>query len=115
MSDEIDRRAAKAVGWTQIAEEPWFWVDRNGMSVGIGIDEDSWSPSTDRNDLAELLREVKNSGYDTKFISSLADKLSIVKYDFDCQIDIWSAFDFLTANPAVICEAACEVLEAANG
>ena len=112
MSDELDRRAALAMGWTWglVGYDSCWHKDGNFKRLGS-----DWSPSTDRNDLAELLREVKNSGYDTKFISSLADKLSIVKYDFDCQIDIWSAFDFLTANPAVICEAACEVLEAANG
>ena len=97
MSDELDRRAAKAVGWTQIAEEPWFWVDRNGMSVGIGIDEDSWSPSTDRNDLAELLREVERRG---------------LEFDLDMIFEFPSISATFGIDTAKLCEAACEVLEA---
>ena len=111
MSDELDRRAAKAVGWTQIAEEPWFWVDRNGMSVGIGIDEDSWSPSTDRNDLAELLREVERRGLALDMVDKAVD--AWMKNDTHDNTDM-CMFWFLVADPAVICLAAVEVLEAAN-
>ena len=116
MSDELDRRAAKAVGWTQIAEEPWFWVDRNGMSVGIGIDEDSWSPSTDRNDLAELLREVERRGMQKAFIERMSDHAPMLTAQQlrNFEDDWLEPFWYMTADPAIICEAVCEVLEAAN-
>ena len=108
MSEELDRRAAKAMGWKQIAEEPWFWVDNNGMTVSVGMEDDTWSPSTDRNDLAELLKEVERRDCQGAFTMK-------VMHEWPARpIGSLYAFSFwlLTADPAIICEAACEVLEA---
>ena len=112
MSEELDRRAALAMGWKQIAEEPWFWVDNNGMAVLIGMEDDTWSPSTDRNDLVELLREVERRGLALDMVDRAVD--SWMKNDTHNNTDM-CMFWFLVADPAAICLAAVEVLEAANG
>ena len=107
MSDELDRRAALAMGWTETDMRP-VWKDKFGNSHWVGGVE-CWSPSTDRNDLAELLREVERRGV-------------VATYNVSTRIrDLWSAdesvlanqyFFAMTTDPAIICEAACEVLEA---
>lgn len=108
MSD-LDRRAALAMGWT------WAEHTRRVGGGGHWKSPDGsmfyrWSPSTDRNDLSELFREVERRGLEMEFIdkstwewSGLSDKS--VMYTF------W----LLTADPAIICLAAVETLEAANG
>ena len=115
MSEELDRRAALAMGWKQIAEEPWFWVDNNGMAVLIGMEDDTWSPSTDRNDLVELLREVERRGLG----DSLARKMRVLWMGDGRAATEWPINDYtfwlMILDPSRICEAACEVLEAANG
>ena len=105
MSEELDRRAALAMGWTWglVGYDSCWNKDGNFKRLGS-----SWSPSTDRNDLAELLREVERRGI-------------VATYNMSTRVrDLWSAdesilanqyFFVLTADPAVICEAACKVLE----
>ena len=105
MSEELDRRAALAMGWTWglVGYDSCWHKDGNFKRLGS-----SWSPSTDRNDLAELLREVERRGI-------------VATYNMSTRVrDLWSAdesilanqyFFALTADPAVICAAACEVLE----
>ena len=105
MSEELDRRAALAMGWTWglVGYDSCWNKDGNFKRLGS-----SWSPSTDRNDLAELLREVERRGI-------------VATYNMSTRVrDLWSAdesilanqyFFALTADPAVICEAACKVLE----
>ena len=105
MSEELDRRAALAMGWTWglVGYDSCWHKDGNFKRLGS-----SWSPSTDRNDLAELLREVERRGI-------------VATYNMSTRVrDLWSAdesilanqyFFALTADPAVICEAACKVLE----
>ena len=110
MSDELDRRAALAMGWTEYTQKNTgdkYWVNSEDVLRLV----ESWSPSTDRNDLAELLREVERRGV-------------VATYNVSTRIrDLWSAdesvlanqyFFAMTADPAIICEAVCEVLEAAN-
>ena len=105
MSEELDRRSALAMGWTWglVGYDSCWHKDGNFKRLGS-----SWSPSTDRNDLAELLREVERRGI-------------VATYNMSTRVrDLWSAdesilanqyFFALTADPAVICEAACKVLE----
>ena len=106
MSEELDRRAALAMGWKETGISP-IWETKTGESRWLGYIE-GWSPSTDRNDLAELLREVEWRGI-------------VATYNMSTRVrDLWGAdesilanqyFFALTADPAVICEAACKVLE----
>ena len=107
MSDELDRRAALAMGWTETDMRP-VWKDKFGNSHWVGGVE-CWSPSTDRNDLAELLREVERRGLALDMVDKAVD--AWMKNDTHDNTDM-CMFWFLVADPAVICEAACEVLEA---
>ena len=98
MSDELDRRAALAMGWKETGISP-IWETKTGESRWLGYIE-GWSPSTDRNDLAELLREVERRGLAHDF-----------EHAFFRTAGWIYVFGALTADPAVICAAACEVLE----
>ena len=114
MSDELDRRAALAMGWT-VRVEAVIGTSGGTIEYWGGDREErpinAFRPSTDRNDLAELLREVERRGV-------------VATYNVSTRIrDLWSAdesvlanqyFFAMTADPAIICEAVCEVLEAAN-
>ena len=110
MSDELDRRAALAMGWTWIQhtsetfdESDGHWTAQNGH-----MERYFFSPSTDRNDLAELLKEVERRDCQCAFTMK-------VMHEWPARpIGSLYAFSFwlLTADPAIICEAACEVLEA---
>ena len=97
MSDELDRRAALAMGWKETDMRP-VWRDKFGNSHWVGGVE-GWSPSTDRNDLAELLREVERRG---------------VEFDLDRIFEFPSIAATFGIDVAKLCEAACGVLEAAN-
>ena len=97
MSDELDRRAALAMGWTETGMRP-VWRDKFGNSHWVGGIE-GWSPSTDRNDLAELLREVERRG---------------LEFDLDMIFEFPSIAATFGIDVAKLCEVACEVLEAAN-
>ena len=108
MSDELDRRAALAMGWTETDMRP-VWKDKFGNSHWVGGVE-CWSPSTDRNDLAELLREVERR---KPLAFDLNDKI-LTLWESDKEHHAFFAYSII-ADPAIICEAACEVLEAANG
>ena len=108
MSDELDRRAALAMGWTWGLvgyDSCWY---KDGDFKRLGSD---WSPSTDRNDLAELLREVERRGLALDMVDRAVD--AWMKNDTHDNTDM-CMFWFLVSDPAIICEAACEVLEAAN-
>ena len=109
MSDELDRRAALAMGWTWIQhtsetfdESDGHWTAQNGH-----MERYFFSPSTDRNDLAELIREVGRLGLDHKMATKMFDKWADEAHKGSW---IW----LLTADPAIVCLAAVEVLEAAN-
>ena len=103
MSEELDRRAALAMGWTWgLVGYDSCW-NKDGDFRRLGS---NWSPSTDRNDLSELLREVERRGLDKVAASKNFDRW--VESNSKSDAWIW----LLTADPAVICEAACEVLEA---
>ena len=70
----------------------------------------NWSPSTDRNDLSELLREVERRGEFERFVWML--KLELFRKEqredlAQCKIEKW----LLTADPAIVCRAAVETLE----
>jgi len=109
MSEELDRRAALAMGWKKnIIGYDWCWGKDGKFQRLLS----RWSPSTDRNDLAELLREVERRGQAHLFIDKMLS--AWLKCDDHDGIDMMT-FWHMTADPAVICEAACEVLEAANG
>ena len=111
MSEELDRRAALAMGWKEMKgpfKEYWRWIDTNGDSRR----QVNWSPSTDRNDLAELLREVERRGLALDIVDRAVD--AWMKNDTHDNTDM-CMFWFLVADPAAICLAAVEVLEAANG
>ena len=108
MSDELDRRAALAMGWTEYTQKNTgdkYWVNSEDVLRLV----ESWSPSTDRNDLAELLREVERRGLALDMVDKAVD--AWMKNDTHDNTDM-CMFWFLVADPAVICEAACEVLEA---
>ena len=111
MSD-LDRRAALAMGWTETDMRP-VWKDKFGNSHWVGGVE-CWSPSTDRNDLAELLREVERRGMQKAFIERMSDRAPMLTAQQlrNFEDDWLEPFWYMTANSAVICEAACEVLEA---
>ena len=97
MSDELDRRAALAMGWAELSEDKdshWFIRDGGELMYIGGCD---WSPSTDRNDLAELLREVERRG---------------LEFDLDRVFEFPSIAATFGIDTAKLCEAACEVLEA---
>ena len=99
MSDELDRRAALAMGWTEYTQKNTgdkYWVNSEDVLRLV----ESWSPSTDRNDLAELLREVEWRALD---------------FDLDRAFEFPSIAAAFRIDTAKLCEAACEVLEAANG
>ena len=112
MSDELDRRAALAMGWTWIQhtsetfdESDGHWTAQNGH-----MERYFFSPSTDRNDLAELLREVERRGEFERFVWML--KLELFRKEqredlAQCKIEKW----LLTADPAIVCRAAVETLE----
>ena len=107
MSDELDRRAALAMGWAEVSEdEDNHWFIRDGGEL-MYIGGSDWSPSTNRNDLAELLREVERLGLDHKMATKMFDKWADEAHKGSW---IW----LLTADPAIVCLAAVEVLEAAN-
>lgn len=97
MSEELDRRAALAMGWTWglVGYDSCWHKDGNFKRLGSG-----WSPSTDRNDLAELLREVERRGLAHDFEHAFFGTAGWIY-----------VFGALTADPAIICAAACEVLE----
>ena len=109
MSDELDRRAALAMGWTWglVGYDSCWHKDGNFKRLGS-----NWSPSTDRNDLAELLREVERRGLALDIVDRAVD--AWMKNDTHDNTDM-CMFWFLVADPAAICLAAVEVLEAANG
>ena len=112
MSTELDARAARAMGWSELGgpfPNYWRWVSygENSRSENSRRKVD-WTPSTDRNDLAELIAEVGRR--------KMSGKLGLaVSNAFENSPEIHYAFFILTSDPAVICEAACEVLEADNG
>ena len=109
MSDELDRRAALAMGWTWgLVGYDSCW-NKDGDFRRLGS---NWSPSTDRNDLAELLREVERRGLALDMVDKAVD--AWIKNDTHDNTDM-CMFWFLVADPAIICEAACEVLEEENG
>ena len=108
MSDELDRRAALAMGWTETDMRP-VWRDKFGNSHWVGGVE-GWSPSVDRNDLAELLREVGRR--DLKIRDNLRKKIYELYFEDDEILAYTDVYYSIMADPAVICEAACEVLEA---
>ena len=111
MSDELDRRAALAMGWAEVSEdEDNHWFIRDGGEL-MYIGGSDWSPSTNRNDLAELLREVERRGLALDMVDRAVD--SWMKNDTHNNTHM-CMFWFLIADPAVICLAAVEVLEAAN-
>ena len=107
MSDELDRRAALAMGSEFDKRVRWLYNTWEDDEI-VTKETIKWHPSTDRNDLAELLREVERRGI-------------VATYNMSTRVrDLWSAdesilanqyFFALTADPAVICEAACKVLE----
>ena len=108
MSDELDRRAALAMGIKR--HEDYFgeyWESADGKYC----EKEPPHPSADRNDLAELLREVERRGLALDMVDRAVD--AWIKNDTHDNTDM-CMFWFLVADPAVICEAACEVLEAAN-
>ena len=116
MSDELDRRAALAMVWTWIQhtsetfdESDGHWTAQNGH-----MERYFFSPSTDRNDLSELLREVERRGLG----DNLARKMRVLWMEEGRAVIAWPINDYtfwlMVLDPAVICEAACEVLEAAN-
>ena len=111
MSDELDRRAALAMGWTWgLVGYDSCW-NKDGDFRRLGS---NWSPSTDRNDLSELLREVERRGLG----DNLARKMRVLWMEEGRAVIAWPINDYtfwlMVLDPAVICEAACEVLEAAN-
>ena len=108
MSDELDRRAALAMGWKETDMRP-VWRDKFGNSHWVGGVE-GWSPSTDRNDLSELLREVGRR--DLKIRDNLRKKIYELYFEDDEILAYTDVYYSIMADPAVICEAACEVLEA---
>ena len=106
MSEELDRRATIAMGWT------WGLVGYDSCWNKDGIFKrlsSNWSPSTDRNDLAELLREVERR---KPLAFDLNDKI-LTLWESDKEHHAFFAYSII-ADPAIICEAACEVLEATN-
>ena len=112
MSDELDRRAALAMGWTWIQhtsetfdESDGHWTAQNGH-----MERYFFSPSTDRNDLSELLREVERR----KPLAFDLNAKILTLWESDKEHHAFFAYSII-ADPAIICEAACEVLEAANG
>ena len=108
MSDELDRRAALAMGIKR--HEDYFgeyWESADGKYC----EKEPPHPSADRNDLAELLREVERRGLALDMVDRAVDVW--IKNDTHDNTDM-CMFWFLVADPAVICEAACEVLEAEN-
>ena len=108
MSDELDRRAALAMGIKR--HEDYFgeyWESADGKYC----EKEPPHPSADRNDLAELLREVERRGLALDMVDRAVD--AWIKNDTHDNTDM-CMFWFLVADPAVICEAACEVLEAEN-
>ena len=118
MSDELDRRAALAMGWTWIQhtsetfdESDGHWTAQNGH-----MERYFFSPSTDRNDLSELLREVERRGMQKAFIERMSDHAPMLTAQQlrNFEDDWLEPFWYMTADPAIICEAVCEVLEAAN-
>ena len=111
MSEELDRRAARAMGWTETNLYP-SWVDEAGGSHWVGGVE-GWSPSTDRNDLAELLREVERRELQKEFIDEMSSRAPMLTSQQlrNFEDDWLEPFWYMTADPAIICEAACKVLE----
>ena len=108
MSDELDRRAALAMGIKR--HEDYFgeyWESADGKYC----EKEPPHPSADRNDLAELLREVERRGLALDMVDKAVD--AWMKNDTHDNTDM-CMFWFLVSDPAIICEAACEVLEAAN-
>ena len=110
MSEELDRRAALAMGWTWglVGYDSCWHKDGNFKRLGS-----SWSPSTDRNDLAELLREVERRGMQKAFIERMSDHAPMLTAQQlrNFEDDWLEPFWYMTAAPAIICEAACKVLE----
>ena len=107
MSDELDRRAALAMGWNMGAnEQENYWIKDGRVRAFTR----SWSPSTDRNDLSELLREVGRR--DLKIRDNLRKKIYELYFEDDEILAYTDVYYSIMADPAVICEAACEVLEA---
>ena len=108
--NDLDRRAALAMGWE--------WVEHTRRAGGGGHWKSPdgsmfyrWSPSTDRNDLAELLCEVERRGLGSELsnkISYMWIEKTVSKEVLEIPYTIW----VMTSYPAVICKAACEVLEA---
>ena len=112
MSDELDRRAALAMGWT-VRVEAVIGTSGGTIEYWGGDREErpinAFRPSTDRNDLAELLREVERR---KPLAFDLNDKI-LTLWESDKEHHAFFAYSII-ADPAIICEAACEVLEAAN-
>ena len=98
MSDELDRRAALAMGWTYVKAKDGLddWYDDGNDGI---VFVNRWSPSVDRNDLSELLREVERRG---------------LEFDLDRMFEFPSISATFGIDTAKLCEAACGVLEAAN-
>lgn len=114
MSEELDRRAALAMGWRIETDSSTGFekiIDDKG-AIFWALD---WSPSTDRNDLSELLREVERRGLG----DSLARKMRVLWMGDGRATVEWPINDYtfwlMAIDPSRTCEAACEVLEAANG
>ena len=106
MSDELDRRAALAMGIKR--HEDYFgeyWESADGKYC----EKEPPHPSTDRNDLAELLREVERR----KPLAFDLNAKILTLWESDKEHHAFFAYSII-ADPAIICEAACEVLEATN-
>ena len=97
MSEELDRRAAKAMGWTFVKSKDGLddWYDDGDDGI---VFVNRWSPSTDHNDLAELLKEVARQG---------------LEFDLDRVFEFPSIADTFAIDVSKLCEAACKVLEEA--
>ena len=98
MSEELDHRAALAMGW-HYGRVDYIMCWHDGIG-NVRRMKQNWRPSTDRNDLAELLREVERRG---------------LEFDLDRIFEFPSIAATFGLDVAKLCEAACEVLEAANG
>ena len=109
MSDELDRRAALAMGWTYVKAKDGLddWYDDGNDGI---VFVNRWSPSVDRNDLSELIKEVVRRDDILYEDIDLRQRLheEWLSKPTDRDFAVW----LLTADPAIICEAVCEVLEA---
>ncbi|MEM1355959.1 MAG: hypothetical protein AAGH88_13880 [Planctomycetota bacterium] len=112
MEDDLNTRAAKAMGW-ELDQEFSMWIDGDGVHAFYHHDQpwiepgELWTPATCYNDAQVMVREVVRRGMDG-FLACRLLETGAVERGHGPELLIVQT---LSLRPAQIAEACCDVLE----